>query len=160
MTFRDRTTGEYPITLGTIRRRSSVAFGASPTAAILDAANVDPVEATTPPTPGANQTVREGEPEQFNGKWRQTWIVEPAPERVFTWLEFIDLFTSDEQIELVGASMVDANVKLFYDKAVGAQGIYLSDQRTIDGITLLANAGLLTPQRRDQVLAGIMPGSV
>lgn len=79
MTYRDRTTGEYPITLAAIRRRVNIAFGDEPTQAVLDAANVDAVQATEKPEPGPGKVVREGEPEKVGSGWKQTWIVEDAP---------------------------------------------------------------------------------
>lgn len=79
MTYRDRTTGQYPLSVAVIRTRVNTAFGSDPTPAILDEANVDAVEATPAPTPGPNQTVREGDPTEQNGKWVQTWVVENAP---------------------------------------------------------------------------------
>lgn len=81
----------------------------------------------------------------------------PAPERTLTWLEFMDLFTTDEQVELAGAAMTDPNMKLWYDRALGAQGIYLSDPRTVVGLDYAVSQGLISQERRDAALAGEKP---
>lgn len=78
-------------------------------------------------------------------------------EQSFTWLEFMDLFTEPEQVELAGAAMTDPTMKLWYDRALGAQGIYLSDERTIAGVNHAAEQGLITNNRRDAVLRGEAP---
>lgn len=39
-----------------------------------------PIETTTPPTPGANEIIVPGEPEEYEpGKWRETWVTQAAP---------------------------------------------------------------------------------
>jgi hypothetical protein len=76
----------------------------------------------------------------------------PAPRR-YTWLEFMDLFTEPEQLAIVTASMQNAGIKLWYDKAMGASYIDLDDPRTIEGVNALATASLVTPQRAAEVLA-------
>ena len=75
----------------------------------------------------------------------------------FSFLEFMDLFTDPEQIAIVNAAMVNAGVKLWYDKALGASYIDRTDQRTIDGVNALVPAGLITSDRAAAILAGIPP---
>lgn len=82
---------------------------------------------------------------------------EPAPERVFSFLEFMDLFTAEEQMALAGAAMSDVTIKLWYDRAMGAQGILMSDPRTRDGVQIMVATGLLTEDRGAQVLRGEVP---
>lgn len=78
--FRDRETGAFPLSMLDVRARVSVLFGDEPSDAILDVAGVDRVETIDRPDhDDETQTVREGEPVQFGGVWRQTWIVEPIP---------------------------------------------------------------------------------
>lgn len=77
--------------------------------------------------------------------------------RIKSWLQFIELFTEAEQLAIVAATMSDPTVKLWYDKAQGANYIDLDDPRVIDGFQALIDRGLLTTVRRDRVLAGLAP---
>ena len=81
---------------------------------------------------------------------------EPA-ERQWSFLEFMELFTDEEQLAIAGAAMQSVQVKLWYDKAVGANFILLSDQRTIDGVNQMAAAGLFSQERAAKVLKGEGP---
>ncbi|WP_201829532.1 hypothetical protein [Microvirga zambiensis] len=83
----------------------------------------------------------------------------PAPvvQRQFTFLEFMDLFTDQEQLTLVEASMSIPAIKLWYDKALGAQFIDLDDPRTEPGLQALVNAGLISSERKAAVMAGRGP---
>lgn len=81
----------------------------------------------------------------------------PAPR--FSFLEFMDLFTEAEQLAIAGAAMTDAATKLWYDRAVGAQFIDLTDARLTAGMQAMVTAGLLTSGRRDRVLAGLPPAA-
>jgi hypothetical protein len=92
------------------------------------------------------------------------WTAPPEPEppvapakRQFTFLEFMELFTTDEQLTLVEASMTLPPVKLWYDKALGAQYIDLDDPRTGPGLQALVDANLITSGRMAAVLAGQEP---
>lgn len=77
--------------------------------------------------------------------------------RQYSFIEFMDLFTEQEQLAIAGAAMTDVTVKLWYDRAVGAAYILLTDPRTIVGVGELVSAGLITPERRDAVLSGQTP---
>lgn len=81
------------------------------------------------------------------------------PKRQFSFLEFMDLFTDDEQLALAGAAMADAATKLWYDRAVGAQFISLDDARLTAGLDAMVAAELLTAGRRDRVLQGLQPAA-
>jgi hypothetical protein len=76
----------------------------------------------------------------------------PAPPPRFTSLEFLDLFTTDEQLAVVTASMANAAVKLWYDRTLAASFITISDLRTEAGLTALASAGLLTAARKTAIV--------
>lgn len=69
----------------------------------------------------------------------------PAPplQTKFSSVEFLELFPEEEQLAVVSAAMVDAQVKLFYDKMLGADYVDLEDPRTIAGIQALQAAGLI-----------------
>lgn len=74
-----------------------------------------------------------------------------------SFLEFMDLFTEAEQLAIAGAAMTDVAVKLWYDRAVGAQFIDVGDERLASGLQAFVTAGLLTSGRRNRVLKGLPP---
>lgn len=77
----------------------------------------------------------------------------PVPlKTVFTSLEFRDLFTINEQLSIRESQLVDMEVGLVYDMMLSAQSIDISDPRTIQGMDLLAAKGLITNERRDEIL--------
>lgn len=90
--------------------------------------------------------------------WRgDHWeIVEsmPAPVvyRDLTSLEFLELFTDAEQVAVVSATMTSPVVKLWYDKMLAAMNITLSDPRTEAGLDALVAAGLLTAERKSEIV--------
>ena len=77
----------------------------------------------------------------------------PAPPKQFTSLEFLDLFTSSEQLAIVQASMSVAQVKLWYDRTLAAAFISLSDPRTELGLEAAVAGGLITEIRKSEILA-------
>ncbi len=81
----------------------------------------------------------------------------PEPARTLSFLQFMDLFTPDEQIAIAGAAMTDVSTKLWYDRAVGARFIDLSDERLTAGLQALFDDGLIDIARRDRVLEGLPP---
>lgn len=72
--------------------------------------------------------------------------------RKYTPLEFLDMFTADEQIAVVEATMSIASVKLWYDKMLASSFIDLEDPRTPAGLTALVSAGLITQSRYDEIM--------
>ena len=90
--------------------------------------------------------------------WRGDYweIVEsvPAPTvyRDMTSLEFLELFTDAEQVAVVSATMTSPVVKLWYDKMLAAMNITLSDPRTEAGLDALVDAGLLTAERKAEIV--------
>lgn len=76
----------------------------------------------------------------------------PAPKQ-FTSLEFLDLFTDEEQLAVASAAMSTAQVKLWYDRMLAASFVSLSDPRTSAGLQALVSAGLLTQVRRNAIVA-------
>jgi hypothetical protein len=81
----------------------------------------------------------------------------PVQKRQFSFLEFIDLFTETEQLTLVEASMTLPTIKLWYDKALGAQFIDLDDPRTEPGLQKLVDESLIASERKAAVMAGQGP---
>lgn len=86
-------------------------------------------------------------------------VLEPAPPR---WPRYVgnaklDLFTLDEQLAVVTATMTDPVVKLMYDRLLGAAFLTYEDPETEQGLSLLASKGLLTPERKAAIVAEMQP---
>lgn len=79
----------------------------------------------------------------------------PAPPKQFTSLEFLDLFTEAEQLAVATAAMQSAQVKLWYDRTLAAMFITLADPRTEAGLTALVQAGLLTAERKTEIVGAM-----
>ena len=100
----------------------------------------------------------EFDPAVASAFWRgDFWeIVESQPEspayRDFTSLEFLELFTDAEQVAVVSATMTSPVVKLWYDKMLAAMNITLSDPRTEAGLDALVDAGLLSVERKAEIV--------
>ena len=78
---------------------------------------------------------------------------QPAPPRTCTPLEFIERFTEAEQLAVVTAAMQVPALRLWYDKLMAAQQVVEDDPRLASGLDALVSAGLITEQRRDEVMA-------
>ena len=76
----------------------------------------------------------------------------PTVYRDFTSLEFLELFTPAEQVAVVSATMTSPVVKLWYDKMLAAMNITLADPRTEDGLDALVSSGLLTAERKAEIV--------
>jgi hypothetical protein len=87
----------------------------------------------------------------YDGQFSPPVTDPPAPVRQFSVLDFMDRFTEAEQVAIVQASMVDAPLKLWYDRMLAAEFINLDDPRTIEGVEALY-PGLLTQARVNTVL--------
>lgn len=102
--------------------------------------------------------VPEYNPVTSSAFWRgDHWeIVEPEPAptvyRDLTSLEFLELFTDAEQVAVVSATMTSPVVKLWYDKMLATMNITLSDPRTEAGLDALVAAGLLTAERKSEIV--------
>lgn len=76
----------------------------------------------------------------------------PKPSTQFSSLAFLDRFTQAEQLSVVQATMVSAEVKLWYDRLLAADFVDLEDPRTEAGVDALIMAGLLDPSRKLEIL--------
>jgi hypothetical protein len=76
----------------------------------------------------------------------------PVPAPRFTSLEFLALFTDAEQLAVATAAMQSAPVKLWYDKVLAASFVTLDDPRTAAGLSDLVAAGLLTAERKAEIV--------
>lgn len=77
---------------------------------------------------------------------------QPVPPRTCTPLEFIERFTEAEQLAVVTAAMQVPALRLWYDKLMAAQQVVEDDPRLASGLDALVSAGLITQQRRDEVM--------
>lgn len=94
-------------------------------------------------------------------EWGITWedepvielpVQEPQYKTQFTSLEYLDKFTEVEQLAVVTATMQSAQVKLWYDKMLGASYVDITDPRVIGGLDALVAFGLLDASRKEVIL--------
>ena len=87
----------------------------------------------------------------------QVWTVrnKTADELRITWTayEFINRFTSAERAAYRAAAKTDDLVADFVDMAQAAQEIISDDPVTVQGMDYLVSIGVLTQQRRDEILS-------
>lgn len=82
----------------------------------------------------------------------------PSPEvRVFSSLQFFGLFTDAEELAIETAGETDPKIRVFLRWATGANCLRLSDSRIAAGLDYLVTAGLLTAERKQQVMNGDAP---
>ncbi|WP_174864289.1 hypothetical protein [Comamonas jiangduensis] len=65
----------------------------------------------------------------------------------------LDLFTQAEQLAVVTATMSDPLVKLMYDRMIGSAYMSYEDPETEAGLSLLCDKGLLTPERKVEIVS-------
>lgn len=83
------------------------------------------------------------------------WVIGPPIALEMKPLDFLDLFTEQEQIGVVTATLANPAIKLFYDRLLAATYVTIEDPRTLAGIQALVSAGLLTQARADAVIAAM-----
>ena len=76
----------------------------------------------------------------------------PPPTPIITKVAMISRFTPEEYVAVVGATSTDIEVQAWYDLFQAASVVNLVDPRTIAGINSLANKGLITQARADEIL--------
>lgn len=86
----------------------------------------------------------------------EEYVLTIPPKTVFTSLEFRDLFTINEQLAIRESQLTDMEVGLVYDMMLSAQSIDISDPRTVQGMDLLVAKGLITNERRDEILQEVV----
>ena len=69
--------------------------------------------------------------------------------------EFLEIFTSTEQVAIKTVAMNPANVALalWYDKALGGATMSLDHSATTTGLDALVSAGLIDADRKAEILA-------
>lgn len=87
---------------------------------------------------------------QADGAWRA-----PTPAyREMSSLDFLRLFDAERRaIKL--AAMQDVDIGIWYDDTVAAQFVTYSDSRVENGLTALVAAGLLTVERKAEIVAAM-----
>lgn len=70
-------------------------------------------------------------------------------------LTFISQFTDEEQLAIVQATLASPAVKLWYDKMLAADNVVFDDPRLLGGMQALIDNGLLTAERRDEIILAI-----
>lgn len=81
----------------------------------------------------------------------------PAEFPRFVGNEKLDLFSQAEQLAVVTATMSDPMVKLMYDRLLGAAYLSYEDPETEQGLALLESKGLLTAERKAEIVAAMQP---
>jgi hypothetical protein len=89
------------------------------------------------------------------GNTPDPYVAPPALPSVLSFLDFMALFTADEQAAIVNAT--DTQVKLFVLQASGAGDIDLGDARVIRGVNYLAATGIITAGRASAILVNQAP---
>jgi hypothetical protein len=79
----------------------------------------------------------------------------PAPPTIFTFQQFMALFTSAEQEAVVNST--DVQVKLFILSWTGSNGFTLNNAEVVNGVNYLASSGVITAARATTILAGQAP---
>lgn len=69
----------------------------------------------------------------------------------------LDLFTQAEQLAVVTDTMTDPVVKLLYDRLLGAKYWSYEDPETEYGLSVLQAKGLITPERKAEIVAVMQP---
>jgi hypothetical protein len=73
--------------------------------------------------------------------------------KMWTPLEFMELFTLEERIALREFSKADALAEDWLDLLKASQEVRLDDPRTLDGLNYMVLKGVLSQARADEVLA-------
>lgn len=94
--------------------------------------------------------------------WTQMQTAEDKAAARKVWPRFVgnqklDLFSKAEQLAVVTATMTDPVVKLLYDRLLGAAYLTYEDPETEQGLALLVDKGLITPERKAEIVAAMQP---
>ena len=93
---------------------------------------------------------------KIEGVWTTPIIPVPVPVpvlvSVITPLAFLNRFTDNEAKTIMALAKTDPDVELWWLKYNKAQDIDLDDPQTIDGVTMLETATILSPGRAAEIL--------
>ena len=76
----------------------------------------------------------------------------PREPGVYTKFEFLQKFTTEELIAIKTAAKTDVSVEVWLWMFDSAQEVRLNDPNLISGLDNLVSLGLLTEQRRNEIL--------
>jgi len=76
----------------------------------------------------------------------------PSAPASTTPLQFFERFTDAEQLAIVTATMTNPVVKLWYDKLLASTSVVFADPRLSAGLDNLVTAGLITAERKAEIL--------
>lgn len=109
----------------------------------------------------------EGKPVLKDGKWEGVWELVKDSESPgedfynrYVGNEKLDLFTFEEQLAVVEATLTDPMVKLTYDRMLGASYFSYEDPQTKQGLDLLVTKGLLTEERMIEIVKTVTNGHI
>lgn len=83
-----------------------------------------------------------------------TWALPPPVYRQMSSLDFLRLF-DPERRAIKQAAMQDVDIGIWYDDTVAAQFVVYSDPRVEQGLAALVIAGLLTPERKAEIVSAM-----
>ena len=92
-------------------------------------------------------------PTQVTETWTTVALETPLP-GVWTPLQFLERFTAAELDAIEATVPNDAIVRSFYRAASFATEIISDDPRTVAGMNYLVSEGILTMERKNQILDG------
>lgn len=81
----------------------------------------------------------------------------PNANRAVSALKFLERFTKAERIALRRAARINDNLGDWLEMLRAAQEVDLDDPRTVSGIQVFADAGLIDPSRVQEILADATP---
>lgn len=67
-------------------------------------------------------------------------------------LDFLELFSDQEQLAVVAATRESDQIKLWYDKMLASSFVDLNDPRTSAGLSALVTEGLIPQSRYDEIM--------
>lgn len=77
---------------------------------------------------------------------------EPPPSRILTRLEFRNRFTMAEKVAIYNAANSNVEIKIWLDDLACAESVDLFDPQTQQSLEALVQSGLLTEQRKNEIL--------
>lgn len=78
---------------------------------------------------------------------------ELPPVRILTPLEFMNRFTYDEELAIETAAETSPQLRVWLRRSSAANEIDLDHHLTINGLSALVSAGLITEQRKAEILS-------
>lgn len=81
-----------------------------------------------------------------------TPVPEPIPSKILTRLEFRNRFTMPEKIAIYTAAISNVEIRIWLDDLAAASSVDLFEIQTQQSVEALVQAGLLTEQRKNEIL--------